>query len=151
MIFVWSEEIRNNLSSELELQLDNKKFFNAKDFYSATREEHITEKKALGNIIYEENSSKIDFDYTNTVKGISFSNKYEMEKKQQTIDELSLEKRRIYKIDDLISANLVETIVIPYNVQPAMLALVSSFNWKDILLSDVSTALKMIKNKYNLK
>ena len=33
VIFVWSEEIRNNLSKELEIQLDNKKFFCVNDYH----------------------------------------------------------------------------------------------------------------------
>ena len=151
---MWSEETRNNLSKELELQLDNKKFFNAREYYNSQRKDKtvVPEEKPLSNMAYAKSfAGDKSYDYTNTVKGISFSNKVGVEKKQITIDDLSFEKRKIYKIADLISANLVETIVIPYNVKPTSLALVKRFDWKEVLFSDVGTAFEMIKSKLNLK
>ena len=143
---MWSEEMRNNLYKELEIQLDNKKFLNAKDYYDS---ENIN-KKNSSNMAYakmfrlEETSN-----YENTVKGMSFLNKIEIPERQNTVNDLSLENRKIYKIADLLSANLVETVVIPYKVMPTSLALVKKFDWKDVLFADVSTAWGMLKSKFN--
>lgn len=138
--------MRNNLYKELEIQLDNKSFLNAKDYYDS---ENIN-KKNSSNMAYaktfrlEETSN-----YENTVKGMSFLNKIEIPERQNTVNDLSLENRKIYKIADLLSANLVETVVIPYKVMPTSLALVKKFDWKDVLFADVSTAWGMIKSKFN--
>lgn len=137
--------MRNNLYKELEIQLDNKNFLNAKDYYDS---ENIN-KKNSSNMAYakmfrlEETSN-----YENTVKGMSFFNKIEIPERQNTVNDLSLENRKIYKIADLLSANLVETVVIPYKVMPTSLALVKKFDWKDVLFADVSTAWGMIKSKF---
>lgn len=149
---MWSEETRNNLYKELEIQLDNKNFFDAKAYYSSQKQTTVEPqiKSFSSNLTYaKESPVKNAYDYESTVKGMSFSNKVEKEKKQITIDDLSLENRKIYKIADLLSANLVETVVIPYNVMPMSLSLVKKFDWKDVLFSDVSTAWGMIKNKFN--
>jgi hypothetical protein len=148
--FVWSNEVIDNLSKELERDLDNKKFFTAKDYYkSAYIKPQTPTVTKISNFAYAENTKTYDF--SNTVKGMSFSNKVGKNDIQKTIDDLSLEKRRIYKISDLLSANLAETIVIPYNVTPTSLALIKRFDWKDVLFSDFSTAWGMIKSKFNWK
>ena len=152
MSFVWSEEIKANLYKELEYDLDNKKFFNAKDYYS-TKAKSIesTENSlvSLSNITYEKKTSIKSFNFENTVKGMSFSNTLETPIKTKSIDDLSLEDRKIYKITDLLSANLAETIVIPYNVQNNSLALIKKFDWKDVLFADIGTAWRMVKSKFN--
>lgn len=149
---MWSDEITNNLAKELEKQLDNKEFFSAKDYYSNFKNEKKSQNQPISksNLAYAKSIlSSESCDFNNMVKGISFSNKVEVPQKQNSIDDLSLEKRKIYRISDLLLANLAETIVIPYNVQPTSLALIKKFEWKDVLFSDVSTAWKMIKNKFN--
>lgn len=149
---MWSEETRNNLYKELEVQLDNKNFFDAKAYY-ASQKQKIEEPQIKGfssNLTYAKASPvENTYNYENAVKGMSFSNKVEKEKKQITIDDLGFENRKIYKISDLLSANLVETVVIPFNVIPTSLALVKKFDWKDVLFSDVSTAWGIIKGKFN--
>ena len=148
---MWSDETRNNLYKELELQLDNKNFFDAKAYYSSQKTivEEPKIKSFSSNLTYAKSSTTINaYDYENAVKGMSFSNKVENEKKQITIDDLSIENRKIYKIADLLSANLVETVVIPYNVMPTSLALVKKFDWKDVLFADVGTAWGLIKSKF---
>ena len=151
---MWSEEIKANLYKELEYELDNKKFFNAQDYYSSTNKSIKTAEKplaSLSNITYEKKTSIKSFDLENTVKGMSFSNTLETPNKLKSINDLSLEDRKIYKIKDLLSYNLAETIVIPYNVTTTSLALIKKFDWKDVLLSDFSTAWGIIKNKFNIK
>lgn len=148
---MWSEETRNSLYKELELQLDNKNFFDAKAYYSSQKSSVVEPqiKSFSSNLTYAKSSPMMNsYNYENTVKGMTFSNKVENEKKQATIDDLSLEKRKIYKIADLLSANLAETVVIPYNVMPTSLALVKKFDWKDVLFADVGTAWGMIKSKF---
>ena len=150
-----SNDVRNKLYKELELQLDNKQFFNATDYYSSNskKQPKVNEKTFTStNITYANPSNNIEksYDYTNAIKGISFSNKIEVTKKTKSIKDLSLEDRKIYKIADLLSANLEETIVIPYNVLPTSLALVKKFDWKDVLFSDIGTALGILKNKLKI-
>lgn len=156
VVCMLTDEIRNKLYKELETQLDNKQFFNAKDYYSSNPKiEEITTQKVFSssNIGYANSikNTENDYDYTNTVKGISFSNKVETTKKTKSINDLSLEDRKIYKITDLLSANLEETIVIPYNIVPESLALVRKFDWKDVLFSDVGTAWGLLKDKLKIK
>ena len=138
---MFTSDVRDKLYKELEYKLDNKQFFNAEDYYKTNlnKEESVTQKSfSLNNISFEtplkENNS---YDYADSVKGISFSNKIENNKKIKSVDELSIEDRKIYKIADLLSANLEETIVIPYNVMPTSLALVKKFEWKDVLFADI--------------
>ena len=125
-------DVRNKLYKELELQLDNKQFFNAKDYYNSSSkvEENINKKSFSSNNISYARPLDVNksYDYTNTIKGISFSNKLETNKKIKSVDDLSLEERKIYKISDLLSANLEKTIIIPYNVMPASLSLVKRFD-----------------------
>ena len=149
---MWSEEIRNNLSKELEIQLDNKKFFCVNDYHDNATDDIKTKNQVLSksNLAYAKTFPLSEaYDFTNTIKGISFSNKLEDIQKTSTIDDLSIENRKIYKISDLLSANLEETVVIPYNAKSTSLALIKKFEWKDVLFSDVSTAWSMIKNKFN--
>lgn len=151
--FVWSEEIKANLYKELEYELDNKKFFNAKDYYSnASRntENQATKPMILSNITYAKTLPEKSMDIENTIKGISFSNTIEVSKQTKSVNDLSLEDRKIYKISDLLSANLEETIVIPYNITQTSLALIRKFDWKDILFADIGTAFGIIKNKFNI-
>ena len=148
-------EVRNKLYKELELQLDNKQFFNATDYYksnSNSSAKNIEKIFSAGNITYAKPSPiEKSYDYANTVKGLSFSNKVDSKKKSLSVEDLSFEERKIYKIADLLEANLEETIVIPYNVMSTSLALVKRFDWKDVLFSDVSTAWGILKNKLNIK
>lgn len=149
-----SNEVINKLYKELELQLDNKQFFNAKDYYNTTSKEVTNTPKndfKSSNIAYM-NTSIMDntFDYTNTVKGIAFSNKIEESKKTKSVNDLNLADRKIYKIADLLSQNLEETIIIPYNVMPTSLALVKKFDWKDVLFADIGTAWGIVKSKFKI-
>ena len=144
---MFSKDMRNNLYRELELQLDNKQFFNANEYYKSN-------KNSSDNFISESNMTYIktpslETDYTKTVKGISFSNKIDEEKKTKSINDLSLEDRKIYKIADLLDANLDETIIINYRAIPTSLALVKKYEWKEILFSDLGTIWGIIKNKFN--
>lgn len=149
-----SNEVINKLYKELELQLDNKQFFNAKDYYNTTSKKITnTHTKDLKNnsIAYIKTDTIDNYsDYTSTVKGIAFSNKIEDTKKTKSVSDLSLADRKIYKIADLLSQNLEETIIIPYNVMPTSLALVKKFDWKDVLFSDIGTAWGMVKSKLKI-
>ena len=84
------------------------------------------------------------------IKGIAFSNKIEDTKKTKSVNDLELADRKIYKIADLLSQNLEETIIIPYNIMPASLALVKKFDWKDVLFADIGTAWGIVKSKFKI-
>lgn len=150
-----SNEIRNKLYKELELQLDNKQFFNAKEYYNSSvkKEENKAQKVSNNaNISYAlPMHNEKNYNYTNTIKGMAFSNKIENNIKTKSVEDLSIEERKIYKITDLLSANLQETIIIPYNKVPENLALVKKFDWKDVLFADIGTALGLLKNKVKIK
>ena len=151
---MWSEEIKANLYKELEYELDNKKFFNAQDYYSnssGNTQNQATKTMTLSNITYAKTLPEKSMDLENTVKGISFSNTIEIPKQTKSVNDLSLEDRRIYKIKDLLSANLAETIIIPYNVPQTSLALIKKIEWKDVLFSDIGTVWGIVKNRFNIK
>ena len=62
---MWSEEIKANLYKELEYELDNKKFFNAQDYYSTKAKSIETTENplaTLSNITYEKKTSIKSFD-----------------------------------------------------------------------------------------
>ena len=156
---MWSEEIRNNLYRGLENDLDNKRFYNVTDYFKTTRNTATQQKIAepdtkavfgkIGYISTDAPTSNNQLDFTNEVKGISFSNKVLNETRINTVKDLKNEQLRIYKIDDLISANFVETTVIPLNTVPTNLSLVKRFDWKDVLFADVGTAFHMIMDRFH--
>ena len=149
---MWSNEIRDNLYKELEVQLDNKKFFDAKAYYASNKTDtKVDEKENTSNLVYaKKNTLNNDFDYENTVRGMSFSNKINNERDFN--NNLTNENIKIYSISELLAQNVAMRIEIPYNVKSNnSLALVKKFDWRDILFSDVKTALEMIKEKVNIK
>ena len=155
---MWSEEVRNNLYKGLENQLDTKHFFNAADYYKTTQIKtaptpNVTDDTVavFGKIGYDSvdnGSTKFDTNYSNEVKGMSFANKVLKETRLNSVKDLSMDKLRIYKIEDLLAANLVETTVIPLSTIPTNLSLVKRFEWKEVLFSDVGTAFHMIKDRF---
>ena len=88
-------------------------------------------------------------DIEDAIKGMAFSNKIPVEKDVKTVTQLEPEKLKIYKISDLISENLMETVVIPIpeNNTCKSLSVVKRFDWSDFLFSDLGTAWRMIKNR----
>ncbi len=173
---MWSDDVRQNLAKELEKQLDNKEFFDAKSCFDSNSSKKVVNKNS-STIMYSSmitsnellDNKKVD--YNSAIKGMAFSNKpkekndsnyYENamsfknkiqpDKKINTIDDLSIEDRKIYKMADILNADLLETIVFPIPKETqnnVSLALIKKVEWKEILFSDVSDAWKMIKNKFN--
>ncbi len=152
---MWSEEVRSNLYKGLEAELDNKTFFDAasllKSSSTATSNTFLNAKTqnfaTVGQISFSSETPKTSFEST-TVKGMSFSNKIETDKKYSSVKDLSPSERRIYKIEDLLSANFAETTVIPLSTIPQNLSLVKRFEWKDVLFADVGEAFSMIKQRF---
>ena len=155
---MWSEEVRNNIYKGLENQLDTKQFFNAADYYKTTQMKttpttNITNDTVavfgkIGYVPKENSSTKNDTMYSNEIKGMSFANKVLKETRINSVKDLSMDKLRIYKIDDLLAANLVETTVIPLRMIPTNLSLVKRFEWREVLFSDVGMAFHMIKDRF---
>ena len=145
VIFVWTEEICQNITNELTKQLDDKSFFDAKKYYTGIHKNaEIKVNRPTSNSITKNDFSDID----SAVKGMAFSNKIPTDPQKCTVNDLSTEKRKIYKISDLLSQNLVETIEIPINSPKTCtsLAVVQKFDWNSFLFSDLKVAWKMVKN-----
>lgn len=144
---MWTEEIRQNLAKELNNQLDNKQFFDAKKYYSLNAEKS-NEVSDFTNAPQKNLYINKNINIEDTIKGMAFSNKIPVEEKK-TVSQLDTEKLKIYKISDLISENLMETVVIPIpeNTTCTSLSLIKKFDWSDFLFSDLGTAWKMLKNR----
>ena len=153
---VWSEDIKSNLYKGLEAELDNKTFYNVSSLYksaSATtasntpKIEETNSFTSLGHISFIDEQPESSFS-SSSIKGMSFSNKIESDKKVNSVSELSQSNRKIYKIEDLLSANFAETTVIPLNTIPKNLSLVKRFEWREVLFADVGDAFNMIKARF---
>ena len=146
---MWSEEIRNNLYKGLENQLDNKNFYDATRFYNKTvsaptlsTTEDATSLKSIGHIAFDSETTSQEF--STKVNGISFLNKIDSDMK---LESTNTDNQKIYRISDLLSANLTETTIIPLSTIPTNLSLVKRFEWRDVLFSDVKAAFHMIKDQ----
>ncbi len=100
-----------------------------------------------GCISFESEKTNTSF-ASDSVRGISFSNRLENDQKVNSVKDLSPKSRKIYKIADLVSANFAETTVIPLSTIPKELSLVRNFDWKDVLFENVGDAFHMIKARY---
>ena len=161
---VWSKEIKDSLYQGLEAELDNKTFYNAPSLYKApsltTPNSTLSSTVAspntgvgtdsfasLGHISFTTESTDANFSST-SIKGMSFANRVERDKKVTSVKDLTPGNQKIYKIEDLLSANFAETTVIPLSTIPTNLSLVKRYEWKDILFADVGEAFSMIKNRF---
>lgn len=144
---MWTEEIRKNLADELSKKLDDKTFYCVEeDFHTIDNEPNATFKLAK----LEKNNLNLNENIETSVKGMAFTNSIPVETTQNTIENLSFDNRKIYKISDLISKNLVETVVIPIpeNKTCTSLTVLKKFDWSEFLFSDLGTAWKMMKNRF---
>lgn len=148
---MWTEEIRQNLTKELNNQLDNKQFFDATKYYSSNAFEREENEKVFKMASAPQKDLYLNksVDIEDAIKGMAFSNKIPVEKDVKTVTQLEPEKLKIYKISDLISENLMETVVIPIpeNNTCKSLSVIKRFDWSDFLFSDLGTAWRMIKNR----
>ena len=148
---MWTEEIRQNLTKELTNQLDNKQFFDATKYYSSNAFEREENEKVFKMASAPQKDLYLNksVDIEDAIKGMAFSNKIPVEKDVKTVTQLEPEKLKIYKISDLISENLMETVVIPIpeNNTCKSLSVIKRFDWSDFLFSDLGTAWRMIKNR----
>lgn len=150
VIYVWTEEIRQNLANELSKKLDDKTFFNIEESFTSIDNEKKIKNDTFKLVKIEKNSLNPNESLETAVKGIAFTNNIPVEATQNTIEDLSFDNRKIYKISDLISKNLVETVVIPIpeNKKCTSLTVLKKFDWSEFLFSDLGTAWKMMKNRF---
>lgn len=150
VIYVWTEEIRQNLANELSKKLDDKTFFNIEESFTSIDNEKKIKNDTFKLVKIEKNSLNPNESLETAVKGIAFTNNIPVEATQNTIEDLSFDNRKIYKISDLISKNLVETVVIPIpeNKTCTSLTVLKKFDWSEFLFSDLGTAWKMMKNRF---